>query len=147
MRERFWERRSLEDLTKAEWEALCDGCGKCCLRKIEYEDTGEVDYTNVACRLLDRQTCRCRNYPERKRHVPDCTVVTVENLDRISYWMPESCAYRMLHEGRPLEPWHPLISGRADSVHEAGISIAGRMISEEVIDEDDLEDYVVEGLG
>ena len=146
IRPRFWERYSLRDLTRAEWEALCDGCGKCCLRKLEYEDTGEVDYTNVACKMLNRDTCRCRDYPNRLKHVPDCVVVTTRNLPDILYWLPGTCAYRLMHEGQPLADWHPLISGRAESVHEAGISLAGHMVSEERVSDDDLDDYVVEGL-
>lgn len=145
-RPRFWENYALTELTHTEWEALCDGCGKCCLRKLEYEDTGEVDYTNVACRLLDTQTCRCRDYANRKKIVEDCIVVTPERLEQILYWMPTTCAYRLLAEGRSLEDWHPLISGRAESVAEAGISLAGRMVSEVGIHDDDLDDYVVEGL-
>ncbi|MEO1314210.1 MAG: YcgN family cysteine cluster protein [Pseudomonadota bacterium] len=146
VRPKFWEDYSLDQLTQPEWEALCDGCGKCCLRKLEFEDTGEVEYTNVACRLLDRDTCRCRDYANRKRIVEDCVVVTPEKLDQILYWMPSTCAYRLLAEGKPLEPWHPLISGRAESVAEAGISLAGRMVSEVGVSDDDLEDYIVEGL-
>ncbi|MEM8659165.1 MAG: YcgN family cysteine cluster protein, partial [Pseudomonadota bacterium] len=88
VRPKFWEDYSLDQLTQPEWEALCDGCGKCCLRKLEFEDTGEVEYTNVACRLLDRDTCRCRDYANRKRIVEDCVVVTPEKLDQILYWMP-----------------------------------------------------------
>ena len=146
LRPEFWRRHALQDLTPREWEALCDGCGKCCLRKIEYEDTGEVDYTNVACRLLNRQTCRCTNYAKRKTYVPDCVVITPETLPEILYWMPTTCAYRLLAEGQPLADWHPLISGTAESVHKVGISLAGRMISEEVVDDEDLDGYIVEGL-
>ena len=146
LRPRFWERFKLEELTPAEWEALCDGCGKCCLRKLEYEDTGEVEYTNVACRLLDCETCRCTDYAHRKERVPDCVIVTPDGLADILYWMPATCAYRLLAEGRPLEDWHPLISGRAESVHEAGISLAGRMVPETRVDDDELDFYTVEGL-
>ncbi|MEM9231557.1 MAG: YcgN family cysteine cluster protein [Pseudomonadota bacterium] len=146
VRPRFWETYSLDQLTRTEWEALCDGCGKCCLRKLEFEDTGEVEYTNVACRLLDRDTCRCRNYENRKQIVEDCVVVTPENLDSILYWMPGTCAYRLLAEGQSLRHWHPLISGRADTVAAAGISLAGRMVSETGVSDDDLEDFIVEGL-
>ncbi|MHA3976192.1 YcgN family cysteine cluster protein [Halovulum sp. GXIMD14794] len=146
VRDGFWRRFTLDELTPREWEALCDGCGKCCLRKIEFEDTGEVEYTNVSCKLLDTGTCRCTNYKHRKRIVPDCVVISPEVLEHILYWMPSTCAYRLMAEGRPLEPWHPLVSGRAESVHEAGISLAGHMVSEDMVDEDDLEDYIVEGL-
>ena len=146
LRPQFWENYSLEQLTRDEWEALCDGCGKCCLRKLEFEDTGEVEYTNVACKLLDTQTCRCRDYPNRKRHVPDCVVITPDHLEQILYWMPGSCAYRLRAEGRPLEAWHPMISGDPLSPAAAGISLAGHMVPEDRIDEEDLESYIVEGL-
>lgn len=146
IRPEFWERFRLNQLTRPEWEALCDGCGKCCLRKLEYEDTGEVEYTNVACRLLDCSTCRCRDYPNRKKHVPDCVVITPETIDDVLYWMPTTCAYRLLAEGQPLADWHPLISADPMSVHRAGISLAGHMVSEEGIDDDDLDEYIVEGL-
>jgi len=146
LRPKFWERFRLDELTHAEWEALCDGCGKCCLRKLEYEETGEVEYTNVACRLLDCDTCRCTDYAHRKERVPDCVIVTPRTLPDILYWMPATCAYRLLAEGRPLADWHPLISGRPDSVREAGISLAGRMVPETQVDDEDLDFYTVEGL-
>ncbi|WP_112321225.1 YcgN family cysteine cluster protein [Oceanibium sediminis] len=146
LRPRFWETVPMADMTRDEWEALCDGCGKCCLRKLEFEDTGEVEYTNVACKLLDTDTCRCRDYANRKAKVPDCVVISPKTLPSVLYWMPGTCAYRLLAEDQPLPDWHPLISGRAESVAEAGISLAGHMISEEEIDEDDLEEYIVEGL-
>lgn len=132
----------LTRLTPQEWEALCDGCGRCCLLKIEYEDTGEVEFTNVACRLLDADTCRCGNYGIRKQLVKDCVFLTPKNIAKIAYWMPETCAYRLRHEGRPLFEWHPLISGSPDSVAQAGISMAGKIVPEYEIDEDDLENHV-----
>ncbi len=143
VRKRFWENKRLDELTPAEWEALCDGCGKCCLRKLEDEDTGEVHYTDVACRLLDRKSCRCRHYTERRHHVPDCIALTPGEVRRIA-WMPRTCAYRLLAEGKPLEPWHPLVSGDPESVHRAGVSVQGRTISETEIDEADLEERLVE---
>ncbi len=146
LRHRFWETVPLEDLTHDEWEALCDGCGKCCLLKLEDWDTAEVEYTNVACRLLDCQTCRCGDYSNRKSVVPDCVVITPERLPDIHYWLPQTCAYRLLANGQPLADWHPLLSGDPKSVHQAGISLAGRMVSEDSIDEDDLEDYIITGL-
>jgi len=146
IRPKFWERFRLNQLTSAEWEALCDGCGKCCLRKIEYEDTGEVEYTNVACRMLDCATCRCKDYANRKKHVPDCISISPGNIDDILYWLPTTCAYRLMAEGQPLADWHPLISGRSETVHEAGLSLAGHMISEDQVDEDDLDEHIVEGL-
>lgn len=146
VRHEFWERFTLEELTEAEWEALCDGCGKCCLLKLEDWDTGEVAMTNVACRLLDRETCRCTDYPNRKAKVPDCVIIRPEKIADIRYWLPETCAYRLRAEGQPLADWHPLISGDPKSVHRAGISLAGRLVSEDGISEDDLEDYVIEGF-
>ncbi len=136
----------MSEMTQPEWEALCDGCGKCCLLKLEDEDTAEVEYTNIACKLLNTDTCRCTDYPNRKAKVPDCVIVDMAALERISYWMPRTCAYRLLAEGKPLEPWHPLVSGDPTSVHKAGISLAGRMVPEDHVHENDLEDYIVEGL-
>ena len=146
LRPKFWERFALDELSRTEWEALCDGCGKCCLLKLEDEDTGEIEFTNVACRLLDTNTCQCTNYAIRKQIVKDCVVVDTAALERISYWMPGSCAYRLLAEGKPLEPWHPLVCGDPEQVHIQGISLRGRMVSEVGIAEEDLEDYIVEGM-
>ena len=136
----FWKAKPLEALTRDEWESLCDGCAKCCLAKLEDEDTGEIAYTNVACRLLDLGTCRCTNYPERARFVPDCITLTPENVSQLR-WMPSTCAYRLLAEGRDLPDWHPLVSGDPDSVHRVGISVRGRVVPERQAV--DLEDYVV----
>lgn len=141
---RFWERKPLAKLSDREWEALCDGCGKCCLNKLEYEDTGEVELTRVACRLLDDETCRCAHYENRHQFVPDCIVLRPDNLDSHAYWMPRTCAYRLLWEGRPLYDWHPLISGTAESVHRAGVSVRGMTVSEFDTPEDDWEDYIIE---
>lgn len=142
LRPRFWERHALHELNAAEWEALCDGCGRCCLHKLEYEDTQEIVYTDVACRLLDLGTARCSDYPGRHRHVPDCVRLTPDNLAGIN-WLPASCAYRRLHEGRGLARWHPLLSGNAATVRAAGISVIGRVLPETVVDEDDLEEHVI----
>ena len=136
----FWKEKSLAEMTPAEWEALCDGCGRCCLHKLEDEDTGEVVYTNVACRMFDDTACRCTRYLERKRLVPDCVVLRPNNLADLP-WMPDTCAYRLLFEGRDLMWWHPLVSGDPETVREAGISMAGRTISER--DAGDLEDHVI----
>lgn len=143
LRPRFWDRFPLHRLTPAEWEALCDGCGRCCLNKLEDADTGEIAFTRVACRLLDGDTCRCGNYPERKRLVPECVVLTPKNIGEIAYWMPPTCAYRLRHEGRRLEDWHPLVSGDPDSVHRAGISVQGWTVPEYEISEDDWEDHII----
>ncbi len=140
--ERFWERKSLEEMNSREWEALCDGCARCCLLKLEDEDSAEVVYTRVACHLLDQRRCRCTRYDERHRLVPDCVVLTAVEARSFS-WLPVSCAYRTLAEGRPLEPWHPLVSGDPRSVHRAGISVRGKVVSERFIHPDDLEDQVI----
>ena len=128
LRDKFWE-RPLADLNPAEWEALCDGCGRCCLHKMEDEDTGEIVDTNVACRLLDTGTARCRDYANRKTFVPDCLRLTLKIVNDVP-WLPESCAYRLLAEGEPLRSWHPLLSGNRETVVTAGASVAGRVVSE-----------------
>jgi uncharacterized protein len=141
----FWETKSLTQMTPREWESLCDGCGKCCLNKLEFEDTGEIAFTNVACKLLDLHSCQCSNYPQRKKFVPDCVKLSPKNIDRIR-WMPATCAYRLLADGKLLEPWHPLISGSPETVHTAGISMRGRAVSEALLSDalDELEDYVLD---
>lgn len=144
LRPRFWETVPLDRMSPAEWEALCDGCGKCCLNKLEDPETGEVAYTNVACRLLDDTTCRCGNYAIRKQIVPECVVLTPASIGRIAYWMPATCAYRLLFEGRPLEAWHHLISGSRETVHEAGISVRGRTLPEWEVPEEEWEDHIIE---
>ena len=136
----------MAELTPEEWEALCDGCGKCCLVKLEDADTGQVEYTNVACRLLDDATCRCSQYDIRKSLVPDCVVMTPETIEASSYWLPSTCAYKRLYEGDALPDWHPLLTSDPTSVHTAGISVQNRTVPEFEVDEDDLEDYVTEGL-
>ncbi|MEM7320048.1 MAG: YcgN family cysteine cluster protein [Pseudomonadota bacterium] len=141
---RYWERKPLKSLSEREWEALCDGCGKCCLNKLEEENSGEVFLTRVACRLLDDQTCQCAQYDIRHQFVPDCIVMRPDNLDSHAYWMPRTCAYRLLWEGKPLYDWHPLISGTQDSVHEAGVSVRGMTISEFDTSQDDWEDHIIE---
>lgn len=142
--DRFWERKPLEKLSKPEWEALCDGCGKCCLNKLEDEESGAVALTCVACRLLDDSTGLCSQYPIRHQFVPECIVLTPENLDTHAYWMPQTCAYRLLWEGKELYDWHPLISGNADSVHDAGISVKDRTVPEFEVPVEEWEDYIIE---
>lgn len=126
---RFWERKSLDELSDAEWESLCDGCGRCCLHKLEDEDTGDVHYTDVACKLLDTQSCRCTQYQDRLAHVPDCLLVRPLDEQKLN-WLPSSCAYVKVAKGQALAEWHPLISGDPNSVHRAGISVKGRCFSE-----------------
>lgn len=138
----FWQTVKLADMTAAQWEALCDGCAKCCLVKLQDEDSGEIVFTDIVCNLLDQQSCRCTHYEERTKLVPDCVKLSKENLDKIDF-MPPSCAYRLLHEGKDLPQWHPLVSGRADSVVEAGMSVKGRVIAEMAFDGDS-EDRVVD---
>ncbi len=140
----------LEALTPEEWEALCDGCGRCCLLKLEDEETGELAYTSVHCRLYDPQSCRCGNYALRKALVPGCVVLTPATLAEIAPWMPSTCAYRLRFEGRPLPDWHPLRTGDPTSPRRAGIAAdglnpPGRLTPEWEVDEDDLEDYALEG--
>jgi uncharacterized protein len=138
----FWERKSLAEMTKKEWESLCDGCGRCCLNKFEDESTGIIEYTDVACFMLDCSSCACKNYAERAVLVKDCITLTTDNLEEMAY-MPETCAYKRLNEGKKLFKWHPLITGNPNSVKEAGISVAGRVISEEGMSDEDMEDRVV----
>ncbi|GAA4050252.1 YcgN family cysteine cluster protein [Parerythrobacter jejuensis] len=140
LREKFWE-RPLRDLSPAEWEALCDGCGRCCLHKIEDADTGDIEDTNVACKLLDTETARCTNYANRKAFVPDCLRLTLKIVEEVQ-WLPESCAYRRRAEGRPLPEWHYLLSGDREAVHHAGAGVAGRVINE--VDAGPLEHHIVD---
>lgn len=143
LRPRFWE-LPLSALTRDEWEALCDGCGKCCLNKLEDEDTEAVALTRVACRLLDDSTCRCAHYDNRHQFVPDCIVLEPDNLDAHAYWIPATCAYRLRWEGRPLFGWHPLISGDPESVHRAGVSVRGLTVSEFDTPEEEWEDHIID---
>jgi hypothetical protein len=144
LRPRYWETVPLRKMSGAEWEALCDGCGKCCLNKIEYEDNGEVAFTRVACRLLDGETCRCSNYEIRHQFVPECVQLTPKKVEKVAYWLPRTCAYRLIHEGAPLPDWHPLISGDPNSVHTAGASVQGWTVPESEVPEDEWDDYLIE---
>lgn len=138
----FWERKTLAELTQEEWESLCDGCGKCCLHKLEDDETGEVHYTCVACRYLDPNTASCRQYEQRLSLVPECIDLQPEDVTEF-HWLPQTCAYRLVAEGKPLYDWHPLISGDPNTVHKAGISVRGRVFAEGDVPEDELEDYIV----
>lgn len=137
----FWETKTLEAMNRAEWESLCDGCGKCCIHKLEDEETGELLPTNVACRLLNRHTAQCKDYKNRKAYVPECVRLTPARLRDID-WLPDSCAYRLIDEGKPLPEWHHLISGDPESVHKAGISVRGWTVSED--EAGDLEHHIVD---
>jgi uncharacterized cysteine cluster protein YcgN (CxxCxxCC family) len=140
----FWETKTLSQMNAQEWELLCDGCGQCCLHKLEDEDTGDIYMTRVACKLLDLKTCRCTQYKKRTQFVPDC--MNLQDVDFHQYhWLPKTCAYRLLHEKKPLPIWHPLISGQKDSVEKAGFAVSKFAICEtNVPDLDDLEDYILE---
>jgi uncharacterized protein len=139
----FWQRKSLQEMTDPEWESLCDGCGRCCLNKLEEEGTDRTFYTDVGCRLLDGRTCRCHDYSHRLEKVDDCVRLTPESLKTIT-WLPPSCAYVLLAEGKDLYWWHPLVSGDPDTVHAAGVSVRGRVrASETQVPDDMLEDYIV----
>lgn len=138
----FWVTKSLAEMTTGEWESLCDGCGRCCLHKLEDEESGQMYYTNVACRLLDREHCRCSNYPQRMAIVHDCLSLAADTGTQFD-WLPMSCAYRRLANGQSLEWWHPLVSGDPDTVHRAGISVRGKTVPEASVAKKDLEDHII----
>ena len=140
----FWREKPLSAMSRREWEALCDGCGRCCLHKLRDDDTEEISFTNVACRLLDLKTCRCADYANRRARVPDCVQLTPAKLKKLD-WLPPSCAYRLLSEGKDLFPWHPLISGTQDSVAKVGAAVSGRALSER--EAGPLEHHIVEWPG
>jgi len=141
--EPFWKTKSLEEMNPEEWESLCDGCGKCCLNKLEDWDTGEIYWTNIGCELLDCDTCRCKNYENRFIKVPDCIQLTPETVRTLS-WLPPTCAYRLIRDGEDLFDWHPLISGDPATVHKAGISIKGRAIEDQKIPPEEYENHLIE---
>jgi uncharacterized cysteine cluster protein YcgN (CxxCxxCC family) len=139
----FWRSKTLAEMTPSEWESICDGCGRCCLNKLEDEDTGQVFYTDVRCRLLDATACQCTDYKNRSKVVADCIQLSPDNVPDIK-WLPPTCGYRLLARGRDLYWWHPLVSGDPDTVHAAGISVRGRtVISEEEVAIEDYEDRIV----
>ncbi len=139
MSAQYWKTKTLSEMTPSEWEKLCDGCGKCCLSKLEDEDTGEIHWTTVGCRLFDAKRCRCRDYANRLAKVHDCVQLTPENAGKLA-WLPSTCAYRLLAEGKDLHWWHPLVSGSPQTVHEAGISVKGKVTALET-DLETLDEY------
>ena len=140
---RFWETKRLEEMTAKEWESLCDGCGRCCLNKLEDVDTGEIFFTNIACRLLKPRACRCGSYKNRHQFVPDCIVLEPHTVAGNTA-LPASCAYRRLYEGKPLPSWHPLVTGDQASPKQAGQSVAGRILPETAVAEADLPNHIVD---
>jgi len=142
MQKEFWKHKRLDEMDADEWEALCDGCAQCCLVKLQDEDSDEIGVTNVACRLLDCDQCRCSDYSHRHDQVAACAPFTPHEVAAF-HWLPPTCAYRLLAEGKPLAAWHPLVSGDAASVHAAGISVRNKVVSETTVPEQDFEDYIV----
>ena len=142
MKKPFWEQKTLEQMTPAEWESLCDGCAGCCLCKVEDDLTGEIFYTNVACKLLNLRTCRCLSYKKRQHLVPNCAVLTPKDVPRFE-WLPKTCAYRLLARGKPLPHWHHLVSGDRELVHQLGISVKNKVISENYVHPDQLCDHII----
>lgn len=138
----FWKTKPFDQMSDAEWESLCDGCARCCLHKLEDDEDGKVYYTNVACRLLDPWHCRCTRYPERAAHVEDCIALERHRVREL-HWLPVSCAYRLLAQGQPLPKWHPLKSGSPESVHQAGISVRGRVRTEASVDPERMGDHII----
>lgn len=138
----WWHSKTLAELNSKQWEALCDGCAKCCLHKLEDEDSGEVFYTKVRCRYLDESACRCSDYANRSTLVPDCIQLSMDNVSDLD-WLPSTCAYRLRANNQPLPEWHPLVSGDPNSVHDANISIRGRAISDEYVHPDGYEEHII----
>ncbi|MCP4216311.1 MAG: YcgN family cysteine cluster protein [bacterium] len=139
----FWETKPMEEITPLEWESLCDGCGKCCLCKLQDDKTGEVLYTNIVCRLLDISACRCTDYEDRKALVSNCAILTPANVKEF-FWLPKTCAYRLLAQGKDLYRWHPLVSGSRETVHKLGISVRNKVVSELYIHPDQVQEHIVD---
>lgn len=145
-RQPFWKAKTLDQMTRKEWESLCDGCAKCCVIKFEDEESGALAYTSLHCRLLDGKTCQCSDYRNRKKYVPDCVQLTPETVARVD-WLPDTCAYRLVQQGKELPDWHHLVCGDRERIHTEGHSIRGRTRSEAGIAEEDQEDYVIDWEG
>lgn len=143
LRPGFWRDTSLAEMDQEEWEAVCDGCGRCCLHKLQDEDSGELFFTDVACHLLNLQSCQCKDYPRRRSEVPDCIQLTTKDIESFE-WLPSTCGYRRLASGQDLPEWHHLVCGDHEAVHRAGVSVRGRCVSERYVD--DLEEHIVEWL-
>lgn len=146
MSEPFWKTTPLDKMDRDQWESLCDGCGKCCLLKLEDEDTGDIAYTRIHCKLLDSKTCQCSDYANRKSKVEDCVKLTPAGLEEIN-WMPKSCAYRLIRDGKDLPDWHHLICGDKERIHAEGQSIKGRTVSEETVFDEDQIDWIIDWEG
>jgi uncharacterized protein len=142
-RQPFWKTKTLKEMTPTEWESLCDGCAKCCLVKLEDEETKELFFTGLHCKLLDGTTCRCSDYPNRKKYVPICVKLTPEIVETVD-WLPESCAYRLVHEGKDLHDWHHLVCGDREEIHRRGWSARGKTVTEEGVDDEDAINYVID---
>ena len=141
----FWQKKSLKEMNRDEWESLCDGCGKCCLNKIDYEDIQKIYYTKVSCQLFDPKTCRCSDYPNRLKKVKDCLKITPDNLTAMKE-LPASCAYRLIANNKPLKSWHHLVCGDRNKVHTTNNSVKNKVINEKEINENDLEDYIIDWI-
>lgn len=142
----FWKTKTLDQMTRKEWESLCDGCAKCCIVKFEDEETGALAYTNLHCKLLDGSTCQCSDYKNRKKYVPDCVQLTPAAVESVD-WLPDSCAYRLVQDGKDLPDWHHLVCGDRERIHAEGHSVRGRTVSEDTVPEDDQENYIVDWEG
>lgn len=138
----FWQTKSLQQMTSSEWESLCDGCAKCCLHKLEDEESGDVYYTKVVCRYLDEERCQCQHYQERQQLVPTCVWLKPEDVKEF-HWLPSTCSYRLIAEGKPLPDWHHLVSGSDQTVHQQGISVRNRVLSDEHVHPDGYEEHIV----
>lgn len=138
----LWLSKPMNEMLPGEWESICDGCAKCCLHKLEDEDTGDIFYTDVACELLDENSCQCSDYENRFIQVPDCFKLTPENLEHQT-WLPSTCAYRLLFEGKSLPDWHPLLSGNSKSIHSSGMSVRGKIVAEQAVQSEDMEEHII----